>query len=68
MPVIKKEYPEGQRRAEMILVRMLTEHRSWADYMEITQALWRIRYHADSMKKERDHLTADMGVNCESSK
>lgn len=64
MPEIVKEYPEGQRSAEMVLVRMLTERRSWADYMEISQALWNIRFHADSMRKEHDLLNADTGENC----
>jgi hypothetical protein len=68
MPEIKKEYPEGQRRTEMMLVRMLGERRSWAEYQDITQALWNIRFHAESMKKERDYLNADTGGNCEATK
>ena len=67
MPEIKLEYPEGKRSAEMILVRMLNDKRSWHDYMEITQALWSIRFRAESMKKERDTLNADNGV-CEVAK
>lgn len=59
MNAIKKEYPEGLRRSEMVLVEMLRESRSWADYMEITDALWNLRFHAQSMQKEHEMLTAD---------
>ena len=61
MNVLTKEYPEGQRQAEMVLVQMLCETRSWADYTAITDALWRLRFHAKGMQKERELLTADSG-------
>ena len=54
MNAINKEYPEGQKRAEMILVRMLRDHRSWSDHMEIVDALWNLRFHAKSMRDEQN--------------
>lgn len=65
MNAINKEYPEGLRRSEMVLVKMLSESRSWADYMEITDALWNLRFHAQSMRKEHEMLTADSGDACQ---
>ena len=62
MRALKKEYPEGQRITEMVLVKMLKEKRCWADYLEITQALYNIRFHAESMKKEQSMVNAD--TNC----
>lgn len=62
---IDKEYPEGLRRSELVLVRMMRESRSWSDYMEITDALWNLRCHAESMRKEHEHLTADSGDACQ---
>jgi len=59
MPEIKVEYPKGKRSAEMVLVQMLRDKRGWLDYMDITQALWNLRFHADSMKKERDRICSD---------
>ncbi len=59
MAKIEKEYPEGLRSAEMALVRMLRDKRSWNDYMEITQALWNIRFHADQMRKEQSFLCGE---------
>ena len=64
MPVIRKEYPEGLRSAEMVLVQMLREKRSWQDHMDIKDALWNLRFNAKSMQKERDMINAD--TNCES--
>jgi len=61
MPEIKKEYPEGKRSLEMVLVEMLAEHRSWDDYKKISQALWRIRFRAKGMEKERDIVCSDSG-------
>lgn len=46
---------------EMVLVKMLRERRSWSDYMEIADALWNVRRHAESMKKEHDMMNADCG-------
>ena len=59
MAEIKKEYPEGKAVLEMVLVKMLNERRSWADYQAIGQALWNIRFHADQMKKEQEYLSSD---------
>lgn len=59
MPEIKKEYPEGQRSAEMVLVNMLIEKRSWADYMKIKQALCNLRFHAADLKKKYDTINQD---------
>jgi len=58
-----KEYPKGRGRAEMLLVRMLQEQRSWDDIQRITDALWNIRFHADNMKKEHDLLHEDSGCS-----
>jgi len=66
MAEIKKEYPDGLHRTEMVLVRMLRETRSWFDYQEITDALWNIRFKAECMRKEHEHLTADNVYNCKS--
>lgn len=65
MDEIKKEYPEGKGVIEMVLVKMLNERRSWADYQAIGQALWNIRFHADQMKKEREYLTGDHGCEAD---
>ena len=64
MPKIKSEYPEGQRSAEMTLVEMLQEKRSWADYMEIANALWNLRYRAKLMKDE-DKMLRSSASQCE---
>lgn len=61
MNEIRKEYPEGQRQTEMVLVEMLRERRSWDDYRKISDALWNIRFHAKSMQKEHERLSADSG-------
>lgn len=58
MAEITAEYPEGKRNAEMSLVRMLSEKRSWVDYVEITNALDNIRRHAGSMDEERKLLAS----------
>ena len=50
------DYPQGLRNAEMTLVRMLKQQRSWADIMDITDAIWRIQFIAEQMQKERDVL------------
>lgn len=55
---ITGEYPAGKRSAEMVLVEMLTEKRSWADYTVITSALWNLRHHAGSMESERTLLSS----------
>ena len=52
MPEIKEEIPEGRRNTEMILVRMLKKHRSWVDVVDITAALWRVGFIADSIEEE----------------
>ncbi len=56
-----KEYPEGQRVAEMALVKMLRDRRSWDDYTEIVQALLNLRFQAKSMQKEQSLITAETG-------
>ena len=50
------EYPQGLALAEMRLVRMLKERRSWADYMDIVDAIGNLHIHAKSMQEEHDHL------------
>ena len=55
---IEKENPKGLRYAEMTLVKMLKETRCWADKMEIMNALYKIRWDAESMKKESDALSS----------
>ena len=64
MPELKLEYPSGVRSTEMLLVEMLTERRSWADYMKISRALSNLRLHAKSMEREREHLNPSAG-SCE---
>ena len=59
MGIIEKEYPEDRRIIEMVLVKMLIERRSWADYKDIADALRNVRRHAERMQKERDHLASD---------
>ena len=60
MNEIKKEFPEGKRQIEMVLVKMLRETRSWDDFMQIGDALWNIRQHAESMQKEQEQF---LGLN-----
>ena len=60
MNEIKKEFPEGKRQIEMVLVKMLRETRSWDDFMQIGDALWNIRRHAESMQKEQEQF---LGLN-----
>jgi len=45
--------PKGRRSAEMVLVRMLKKHISWADVKDITDALWRIGFIADQLEEEK---------------
>ena len=52
MDEIKKEIPEGRRGVEMTLVRMLKKHQSWADVVDIADALWRVGFIADSVEAE----------------
>ena len=66
MPNIEKEYPEGRSQTEMSLVRLLKGHRSWHEVREITEALWRVGFIADNMKREHDQFHKADGVNCES--
>jgi len=56
---LEESYPAGRLSAERILIAMLREKRSWQDYIDITQALWNLRFIADQMKKERDLLFED---------
>ena len=60
MNEIKKEFPEGKRQIEMVLVKMLRETRSWDDFMQIGDALWNIRRHAESKQKEQEQF---LGLN-----
>ncbi len=57
MAEIRKEVPSGRRNVEMILVRMLKKHMSWQDVRDITDALWRVGYIADSLEREHHHLS-----------
>lgn len=66
MPNIEKEYPEGRRHAEMTLVRLLKRHRSWHEVREISEALWRVDFIADALKREHDKFHNNAGGNCES--
>lgn len=59
MNEINKEIPEGRRSAEMTLVRMLKKHMSWVDVVDITTALWRIGFIADSLEKEHRRFQSD---------
>jgi len=59
MSELKKEYPEGLSGIEMMLVRMMTEKRSWNDYRDISTALWQIQFTARNMQKEQAHLFPD---------
>ena len=53
MDNFNKEILEGRRNAEMNLVRLLKKHRSWADVLDISAALWRVGFIADCMESER---------------
>ncbi len=64
MSEIHKEYPEGQHQAEIVLVEMLREKRSWCDYVAITDALWRIRFNAKRMQKEHEILFGNSAGKC----
>lgn len=65
MPELKREYPEGQRSLEMVLVEMLRDKRSWNDLREIGSALWDIRRKAKSMKDEQRALASTaVAGNC----
>ena len=62
---LNKEYPEGLSPAEMTLVRMISRgRRSWADKMEIINAINNLQWDASNMRKEREHLfpEEDKGV------
>lgn len=66
MQNVTPEYPKGQHKIEMVLVNMMKERRSWADYNDIADALLNVRRKAKTMAEEREMIFANVCQNtCE---